>query len=122
MTADNSVLITAGLVAALPFVAEIDHLRQSQREDLRLRLKYPDQIVHLVVPRMHDLKRIVTEKGEEGKLDSIFSRFLCFSTESNCDIFRKQLAFAYHRAAVARRLDGIRSGGHLTVSVRSAGP
>lgn len=65
-------LITAGLVAALPFVAEIDHLRQSQREDLRLRLKYPDQIVHLVVPRMRDLKRIVTENGEEGEFIILF--------------------------------------------------
>lgn len=53
------------MIAALPFVAEIDNLRQSQRNDLRLRIKYPDQNVHLVVPRMRDLKRIKTEHGED---------------------------------------------------------
>lgn len=66
-SADSAVKVTAGLIAALPFVADIDHLRQSQREDLRLRIKYPDQIVHLMVPRLRDLRRKVTELGEEGE-------------------------------------------------------
>lgn len=59
--------MTAGLIAAIPFFAEINNLRESQRVDLRMRIKYPDQNVHLMVPRMRDLKRIVTENGEESK-------------------------------------------------------
>lgn len=57
---DNVVKVTAGLIAAVPFFAEIDNLRESQRRDLRMRIKYPDQVVHLVVPRTRDLKRIVS--------------------------------------------------------------
>lgn len=57
---DNVIKVTAGLIAAVPFFAEIDNLRENQRQDLRMRIKYPDQIVHLVVPRLRDLKRIVS--------------------------------------------------------------
>lgn len=62
---DNVLKVTAGLIAALPFVAEIDSLQEHQRKDLRLKIKYPDQNVHTVVPRIRDLKRIMTENGEE---------------------------------------------------------
>lgn len=55
------------MIAALPLLAEIDNLRESQRQDLRVRVKYPDQNVHFVVPRLRDLKRVVTENGEAGK-------------------------------------------------------
>lgn len=65
-SAESIVKVTAGLIAALPFVAEVNNLRQSQRQDLRVRIKYPDQNVHFIVPRLRDLKRIVTENGEEG--------------------------------------------------------
>lgn len=65
-SSESIVKVTAGLIAALPFVAEIDNIQQSQRHDLRLRIKYPDQNVHFVVPRLRDLKRIITEDGEEG--------------------------------------------------------
>lgn len=65
-SSESIVKVTAGLIAALPFVAEINNLRQSQRQDLRVRIKYPDQNVHFVVPRLRDLKRIITENGEEG--------------------------------------------------------
>lgn len=51
----------------MPFVAEIQNLREGQRQDLRLRIKYPDQNVHFVVPRMRDLKQIMTEHGIAGK-------------------------------------------------------
>lgn len=63
---DNVLKVTAGLIAALPFFAEIESLQESQRQDLRLKIKYPDQNVHTVVPRIRDLKRIMTEDGEEG--------------------------------------------------------
>lgn len=56
--------VTAGLIAAIPFFAEIDNLRENQRQNLRMRIKYPDQNVHLVVPRLRDLKRVATGKGE----------------------------------------------------------
>lgn len=64
---DNIIKVTAGLIAAIPFYAEIHNLRESQRLDLRMRIKYPDQNVHLMVPRMRDLKRMVTENGEDSK-------------------------------------------------------
>lgn len=63
-SSDNVIKVTAGLIAAIPVFAEINNLRESQRLDLRMRVKYPDQNVHLVVPRMRDLKRMVTENGE----------------------------------------------------------
>lgn len=56
--------MTAGLIAALPLYAKIDNLRYSQLANLRLRIKYPDQIVHFVVPRTKDLKRVISEIGE----------------------------------------------------------
>lgn len=66
-TSDNIVKVTAGLIAAIPIFAEIDNLRESQRQNLRMRIKYPDQNVHLVVPRMRDLKRVTSESAEEGE-------------------------------------------------------
>lgn len=74
-SSDNIVKVTAGLIAAIPFYAEIDNLRESQRQDLRLRIKYPDQNVHLVVPRLRDLKRVITENGEDGKKNNCDSHF-----------------------------------------------
>lgn len=72
-SAENIVKVTAGLIAALPLYAKIDNLRHSQRQDLRLRIKYPDQIVHLVVPRMRDLKRVGGgESGDEGTSFTLF--------------------------------------------------
>lgn len=71
-SSDNIIKVTAGLIAAIPFYAEIDNLRDIQRQDLRLRIKYPDQNVHLVVPRLRDLKRLVIEDGENGKIDNNF--------------------------------------------------
>lgn len=69
--------MTAGLIATIPFLAEIDNLRESQRLDLRMRIKYPDQNVHLLVPRMRDLKRIVTENGEDSEYSKSFPCALC---------------------------------------------
>lgn len=71
--------VTAGLIAAIPFFAEIDNLRENQRSDLRMRIKYPDQNVHLMVPKMRDLKRTVTENGEESK----FLKFSIFKSNIN---------------------------------------
>lgn len=73
--------VTAGLIAAIPFLAEINNLRESQRVDLRMRIKYPDQNVHLMVPRMRDLKRMVTENGEESEF------FLSNSDRNRCSSF-----------------------------------
>lgn len=69
--------MTAGLIAAMPFVAEIQNLREVQRQDLRLRIKYPDQNVHFVVPRMRDLKQIMTENGVAGECFAIFLILSC---------------------------------------------
>lgn len=59
--------VTAGLIAAIPIFAEIDNLPESQRRNLRMRIKYPDQNVNLVVPRMRDLKRVTNENMGDGK-------------------------------------------------------
>lgn len=75
-SSDNIIKVTAGLIAALPFVAEIDNLRDCQRQDLRLRIKYPDQNVHFVVPRMRDLKRVKTENGEAGMCYPYLSNYI----------------------------------------------
>lgn len=56
--------MTAGLIASVPFVAELENLQECQRQNLRLKIKYPDQNVHVIVPRRRDLKKIMTEQGE----------------------------------------------------------
>jgi integrator complex subunit 4 len=65
MSNENIVKVTAGLIAALPIYAEIEQLQEHQRENLRIKVKYPDQIIHIVMPRLRDLKRMVSENGEE---------------------------------------------------------
>lgn len=62
---ENIVKVTAGLIAALPLNAEIENLQEHQRQDLRIKVKYPDQEVHIVVPRLRDLKKIMGEGGTE---------------------------------------------------------
>lgn len=87
MCSDNVIKVTAGLIASLTFVAELNNLRKhsrrfpigiwllkslfailedDKRKDLRIRIKYPDQNVHFVVPRMRDLKRITNDSESEG--------------------------------------------------------
>lgn len=63
---ENIVKVTAGLIAALPFSSEVEHLQDHQRQDLRIKVKYPDQNIHIVVPRMRDLKRLVGESDIES--------------------------------------------------------
>lgn len=63
---ENIIKVTAGLIAALPFNAEVENLQRSKLQDLRIKIKYPDQNVHFVVPRMRDLKRIVGENEDEA--------------------------------------------------------
>lgn len=64
MSQDNVIKVTAGLIAALPFVAEIDNLHETMKQDMRIKIKYPDQYVHTVVPKLTDFKKIMTEQGE----------------------------------------------------------
>lgn len=61
---DSAIKVTAGLIAALPFVAEFGNLQESQRAEMRIKIKYPDQNVHTVVPKQSDFKKIMTETGE----------------------------------------------------------
>lgn len=63
---ENIVKVTAGLIAALPLSSEVEHLQDHQRQDLRIKVKYPDQNIHIVVPRMRDLKRLVGENDIES--------------------------------------------------------
>lgn len=65
MSQDNVIKVTAGLIASLPFVAEMKNLQESQKKDIRLKIKYPDQNVHTVVPKLSDFKKIMTEQGED---------------------------------------------------------
>ncbi|XP_037937661.1 integrator complex subunit 4 [Teleopsis dalmanni] len=62
---DNVIKVTAGLIASLPFVAEINNMQESQRGDMRIKVRYPDQNVHVIVPKMTDFKKIMTEHGEQ---------------------------------------------------------
>ncbi|XP_011201893.2 integrator complex subunit 4 [Bactrocera dorsalis] len=64
MAQDNVIKVTAGLIAALPFVAEFDNLQETQKQEMRIKIKYPDQHVHTVVPKLADFKKIMTEQGE----------------------------------------------------------
>ncbi|XP_036319593.1 integrator complex subunit 4 [Rhagoletis pomonella] len=64
MAQDNVIKVTAGLIAALPFVAEFDNLQETQKQEMRIKIKYPDQHVHTVVPKLSDFKKIMTEQGE----------------------------------------------------------
>ncbi|KAL9881613.1 integrator complex subunit 4-like [Glossina fuscipes] len=63
MSQDNVIKVTAGLIAALPFVAEIDNLQDAQKQDMRIKIKYPDQHTHTVVPKLSDFRKIMTEQG-----------------------------------------------------------
>jgi integrator complex subunit 4 len=65
MSNENVVKVTAGLIAALPIHAEIEQLQDHQRENLRIKIKYPDQNIHIVMPRLRDLKHMVSENGDE---------------------------------------------------------
>ena len=65
---EEVIKVTAGLIAAIPFVAELENLQEKQRQDLRIKIKYPDQNVHIVVPRLRDLKKVMTESGESESL------------------------------------------------------
>jgi integrator complex subunit 4 len=66
---ENIVKVTAGLIAALPLNAEIENLQEHQRQDLRIKVKYPDQEIHIVVPRLRDLKKIIGENGTETNIN-----------------------------------------------------
>lgn len=61
---DNVLKVTAGLIAALPFFAEIDNLHESQIRDIRVKIKYPDQNVHTTLPKISDFKKVMTEHGQ----------------------------------------------------------
>lgn len=63
---ENIIKVTAGLIAALPLNAEVENLQRSQLQDLRIKIKYPDQNVHFVVPRMRDLKKIARDCAEKS--------------------------------------------------------
>lgn len=51
---DTTYKFTAGLVMSIPLDAEISHLHSTK--PLRLRLRYPDQQTHLIVPRVDHLR------------------------------------------------------------------
>lgn len=53
------------MIAALPLIAEIEQLQEHQCQDLRIKVKYPDQNIHIVAPRLRDLKKITSENGSE---------------------------------------------------------
>lgn len=64
LSLENIIKVTAGLIAAMPLSAEIQNLQEHQRQDLRIKVKYPDQNVHIVVPRLRDLKKQEMSENE----------------------------------------------------------
>jgi hypothetical protein len=82
---DTTYKFTAGLVMSIPLDAEISHLNSIK--PLRLRLKYPDQQTHLIVPRYDHLRpsQFSSVKGNEeggGRGRKMFRRI--FSRGSLC--------------------------------------
>lgn len=63
-SAENVFKVTAGLIAALPLVVEIENLQENQVQNLRIKIKYPDQNTYMVVPRLRDLKKVILENGK----------------------------------------------------------
>lgn len=53
---DNPVKFTAGLVIGVHLDAELEHV--SNLKVVRIQVKYPDQQVHLILPRMTDFREI----------------------------------------------------------------
>lgn len=116
-TASESIVkVTAGLIAAMPFVAEIHNLREGQRQDLRLRIKYPDQNVHFVVPRMRDLKQIMTENGFAGELLKNIKEVVQIESHLT-EISRKRLAPSNNSPSIPRRVDRSYPSRHFTVLI-----
>uniref|UniRef100_A0A336LYV8 CSON004676 protein n=2 Tax=Culicoides sonorensis TaxID=179676 RepID=A0A336LYV8_CULSO len=66
-SAENIFKVTAGLIAALPLVCEIENLQENQIQNLRIKIKYPDQNTYMVVPRLRDLKKVILENGETSE-------------------------------------------------------
>lgn len=59
---ETAVKFTAGLIAAVPLEAEVMHIRDPST--LRVRVKYPDQLVQISVPRSGHLRKLdMVEKG-----------------------------------------------------------
>ncbi|XP_063695637.1 integrator complex subunit 4 isoform X2 [Culicoides brevitarsis] len=61
---ENVFKVTAGLIAALPLVVEIENLQENQVQNLRIKIKYPDQNTYMAVPRLRDLKKVILENGK----------------------------------------------------------
>lgn len=70
-------------------VAEIENLHENQLQYLRVRIKYPDQNVHFIVPRLRDLKRMMMANGEEGILFEPKVLFLLSNLSHLLLIFRQ---------------------------------
>lgn len=70
---DTTYKFTAGLVMSVPLDAEISYL--SSTKPLRLRLKYPDQQTHLIVPRIDHLRPNQFYSGTYLFYDAIVFKF-----------------------------------------------
>lgn len=53
---ETPIKFTAGLIAAIPLEAEVMHIRDPST--LRVRVKYPDQVVQISVPRTNHLRKL----------------------------------------------------------------
>ena len=64
---ESTLKFTAGLVMSVPLEAELMHISEPAR--LRLKIKYPDQKVQVVVPRPADLKPLLYGDTEGTIID-----------------------------------------------------
>lgn len=62
---DSTLKFTAGLIMAVPFEAELNHLSDPSR--LRLKIKYPDQKTQVLLPRPAHLKPLYADGPPNGK-------------------------------------------------------
>lgn len=61
---DSTLKFTAGLIMSVPFEAELRNLESTSR--LRLKVKYPDQKAHIILPRPAHMKPLYMDGQREG--------------------------------------------------------
>ncbi|KAF7284883.1 integrator complex subunit 4 [Rhynchophorus ferrugineus] len=63
---DTSLKFTAGLIMSVPFEAELRYLLDPSR--IRLKIKYPDQKMHVILPKFQHLKPLYYDSNEESQI------------------------------------------------------
>lgn len=103
---DTSLKFTAGLIMSVPFEAELKYLLDPSR--IRLKIKYPDQRLQIVLPKPADLKPLYyDDNNQESKighnirlLSSVLISHQVWSEACNVEI---NVALAIPEADIGKR-------------------